>query len=81
MKTYDLDYCNTGMFTRFIPNTPAGEDAWREMAKETGNAVVLSIHAKSVISQLRQAGYSVAKAKPSKPSLGEIFKELEELGL
>lgn len=59
----DLEYINTSLFTRFMPNTPAGENAWRVMAKEDGNAAVLSIHAKSIIAQLRKAGYSVAKAK------------------
>lgn len=76
MKTYDLNYFDRGMFTTFIPNTPAGENAWRVMAEETGNAVVLSMHSKSVISQLRRAGYSVAKAKPSHESIDEILAEL-----
>ena len=77
MKQADLEYINTGFFTRFMPNTPAGEDAWRVMAKEDGVAAVLTAHAKSVIAQLRRAGYSVAKAKPVKESLDNILKELE----
>lgn len=74
----DIEYINTGMFTRFMPNTPAGEDAWREMAKEDGCAAVMSIHAKSVIAQLRAAGYSVAKAKKPTQSIDEILAELGE---
>lgn len=62
--TPDLEYFTSGLFTRFVPNTPAGEDAWREMAKDGGCATVLSHHAKAVIAQLRATGYSVAKAKP-----------------
>ena len=73
----DLEYTNSGMFTRFYPVTRAGEDAWREMAKEDGCAAVLSIHAKNVIGQLRKAGYSVAKAKKTTQTIADILKELE----
>lgn len=73
----DLEYRNDGLFTRFYPNTPAGEDAWREMAKETGVAAVLAIHEKSVIAQLKQSGYSVRKAAKPTQSINEILKELE----
>jgi hypothetical protein len=77
----DLEYINTGLFTRFMPNTPAGEDAWREMAKEDGVAAVLTIHAPSVIAQLKKAGYTVRKAKkacaPSAQEIDELLAELE----
>lgn len=72
----DLEYTNQGMFTRFYPNTVAGEDAWREMAKQDGVAAVLSFEAKLVIAQLRRAGYSVSKAKKSTQSIHEILAEL-----
>lgn len=72
----DLEYTNGGMFTRFYPNTPAGEDAWREMAKEDGVAAVLSIHSKNVISQLRNAGYTVKKAAPVTQTIDDILAEL-----
>jgi hypothetical protein len=72
----DIEYRKDGMFTRFIPNTPAGVDAWREMAKADGVAAVLNTHAKSVISQLRKAGYIVAKAKKPEPFTPEEFDEL-----
>lgn len=63
MKTFDLTYITSALFTRFVPNTTAGEEAWREMATESGAASVLTIHAGNVIAHLRKAGYSVAKAK------------------
>lgn len=44
MKTPDLEYIKTGLFTRFMPNTSAGEDAWRVMHEANGETV-LSIHA------------------------------------
>jgi hypothetical protein len=72
----DLTYLNTGLFTRFIPNTPAGEDAWRCMVNQEGSASVLSIHAANVIGQLRKAGYSVGKGKPVKMSDDELLTEL-----
>jgi len=65
MKTYDLEYTNDGMFTRFIPNTPQGESAWRHMHDHLGHVpVILNIVAPQVIKQLRDAGYTVRKAKP-----------------
>lgn len=76
-KQVDLEYLNTSLFTRFVPNTPAGEDAWNEMARgEYGNAAVLAIHAKTVIAQLRKAGYSVAKVKKPTQTIDEILAEL-----
>ena len=72
----DIEYIKDGMFTRFFPNTPAGENAWREMAKEDGVAAVLNNQAKSVIYQLRKAGYIVAKAKKPEPLTPEEFDEL-----
>lgn len=72
MKTFDLEYINTGLFTRFVPNTPAGEDAWRVM----DGGAVLSIHAANVIAQLRKAGYGVAKAKKPAQTIDEILAEL-----
>ena len=74
--TTDLEYSNRGMFTHFYPNTTAGEGAWRVMAEDHGNAAVLSIHAKSVIDQLRAAGYTVKKAGKNEQSINEILAEL-----
>jgi hypothetical protein len=75
----DLSYTTAGLWTRFIPNTPAGEDVWREMETQ-GGAVVLSIHAKNVIGQIRKAGYSVAKAKNVAPlTMQDIDALLAEL--
>ena len=73
----DLEYRNDGLFTRFMPNTPSGEDAWKAMAKDDGVAAVLNIHAKNVIAQLRRSGYTVAKAKPTQESIDDILKALE----
>lgn len=63
----DLEYITSGMFTCFIPNTPAGENAWRVMAEKlNGNATILSIYREATLKQLRMAGYSVRKAKSVK---------------
>lgn len=76
--TPDLSYSRSGPFTRFYPNTPAGESAWREMAKADGVAAVLRQHEASVISQLRAAGYSVRKEAKETMSIDEILTELGE---
>jgi hypothetical protein len=74
----DLTYTQSGMFTRFMPESTAGEDAWREMANAmNGVAAVLNFEASKVISQLRKAGYKVGKAKPVKISDDELLRALE----
>lgn len=58
----DLSYRADDMFTSFLANTPAGEDAWKIIAADTeGTGKVLNQHAASVIAQLRAKGYTVAK--------------------
>lgn len=74
----DIEYANHGLFTRFYPNTKAGEVAWNEMAKEDGVAAVLTFEAKKVIAQLRAAGYTVAKAKKPTESIEDILAQLGE---
>lgn len=78
----DLTYITTGMFTRFIPQTDAGEDAWRTMAEKlNGDALVLNIHLKSTLSQLRKAGYKVKKSNPKPVTQEEINEFLNSLAL
>lgn len=72
----DLEYTHDVMFTRFYPNTEAGKGAWRSMAQQDGVAAVLTMHAKSVISQLKKAGYTVSKAKKQTQTIDDILKEL-----
>lgn len=81
MKTPDLTYITSGLFTRFVPNSSEGEEAWRVMREANGNAVVLSIHSETVIGQLRRAGYSVAKAKKAPAWTSEDDQLLAELGV
>lgn len=78
----DLTYIQDKMFTRFMPESTAGEDAWCEMAsKMNGVAAVFNFEATKVISQLRKAGYKVGKAKPEPiPSNEEIDELLTLLG-
>lgn len=81
----DITYHNQGLFTHFYPHTAEGEHVWRTMAEGVGTASVPSIHAKSVIAQIRRAGYKISKHKPCKMTLDELLAEdeilLKELGL
>lgn len=75
--TTDLEYIEDGMFIRFVANTKAGECAYNEMATKCGGlAAVLTVYKNNTLYQLRAAGYSVKKAKPSKMSVEDILKEL-----
>jgi hypothetical protein len=63
----DLTYLKQGIFTVFFPQTKAGNSAWAELAKATENTgKVFTAHLPQVLRQLREAGYSVAKAKKAK---------------
>lgn len=78
MKTPDITYKDLGLFTAFYPETKEGENAWRELASVTdGTGKVLSVQAKQFIASLRNAGYTVSKAKKAEQSLDDIFAELE----
>ena len=73
----DLTYTQDKMFTRFMPESSAGENAWREMAnKMNGVAAVFNFEANNVITQLRKAGYKVGKAKPVNISDDELLEAL-----
>lgn len=77
----DLTYsCPDGIWTRFYPETPAGEDAYNVMAAADPQGVVafLPLQVPGVIAQLRAAGLSVAKARPVKAGdLEAILAELD----
>lgn len=63
----DLNYSADGMFTQFFANTPAGERAWIVIASVSGGTgKIYTTHLASTLRQLRDAGYSVHKAKPVK---------------
>ena len=77
----DLSWSDDGWFTQFLPNTKAGEEAWRVMATHTdGTGKVFSVHAADTIRQLRAKGYTVAKARRTgKRSGADDDALLEEL--
>lgn len=74
----DLTYRQGEMFTRFMPETKAGELAWNKMQEQEGT-VILNIHASNVIQQLRNAGYKVTKVKAYSwdMSIDELLLELQ----
>ncbi len=83
MAAPDLTYsCPDGVWTRFYPETSAGEEAWRVMAAADPQGVVAFLPGQvpGVLDQLKAAGYVVAKARPMKPlEPGEIDAILAEL--
>lgn len=85
MATADLTYSTPdGIWTRFYPETDAGIDAWKIMADADPDGVVafLAPQVPGVLKQLRDAGFIVRKAKPSKPlTLAEIDAMLAELDI
>lgn len=73
----DITYTQNGIWTKFIPTTDAGEVVFCEMMDKDGVAAVLNSQAKSVIAQIRKAGYTISKSKPAtKKEMDEIYREL-----
>jgi hypothetical protein len=78
----DLYYSKVDeLFTSFTPNTPSGEEAWRQMADKTdGTGKVLHAQVEGTIAQLQEAGYTVAEGSASNdmPSVSddELLAEL-----
>ena len=66
----------------FLPENAQAEIAWNEIAIQNGGHMNFFNSQKNVvIQQLKAAGYTVSKAKPSKYTLEDIFKQIEELGI
>ena len=77
---HDLEYTDDGLFVTFFPVTDAGKEAWGQMADQHGTKH-LAIHLPAIKAQLKAAGYTVRKARPSKPltvdQLKSMLAELE----
>ena len=75
----DLIYTQNGFFTRFVPNTKEGEEAYNEIYRITGDGAVRNDHLKTTLKQLRDAGYKVSKAKVSKSKKEKVIAEIDDL--
>ena len=62
----DLVFWRDDVFTRFLPETPAGESAWRVIAEQCdGTAAVLRSQERSILAQLRRAGLVIIHRAPA----------------
>lgn len=78
----DITYSQDKMFTTFYAENENGAILWNEMASQMdGVAKVLNFEAQKVISQIKQSGYSVAKAKKVTMSDDVLLSELGLAGL
>lgn len=81
----DLTYLKQGLFTAFVPQSKAGEDAWREIAAHTdGTGKVFTAQLSSFLREIRKAGYSVKQQKKRssvelEKDMAEIFASLERM--
>ena len=73
----DLTHRRGHTFTTFLPETPAGEVAWRDMAGITaGTGKVVNAEAPRAIAALRAAGYVVKRAKHEPAEIDILLAEL-----
>lgn len=73
----DLEYICNGLFVSFMPVSEAGKVAWEQMEAQRSSKV-LCIHADAVKAQLRQAGYTVRKARKVTTSADDLLLALFE---
>lgn len=75
----DIVYLKQGPFTAFIPQSKAGEVAWRELAIKTGGTgKFYNVQVPAIKASLKAAGYIVrASKKPSKKEINSLMAELE----
>lgn len=80
-KQSDVSYIDGGLFTTFLGDSAQGGAAVSDMMNQNGGSnKVLTIHAEAVIKQLRDAGYTVHKARPvSAKELDSIMAELDDI--
>lgn len=73
----DITYSNEGLFTCFYAESRDGDALMSQIvAQNEGSNKILSIHAKSVIAQIRKAGYKVKKAKKVTMSDSDLLDAL-----
>lgn len=82
----DMKYaCHDGIWTRFYPETDAGDEAYNIMAQADPDGVVafLAPQVPGVLAQLRAAGLAVRKVKPAKilsaDGLDALLSDLEKI--
>lgn len=83
--TADLVYRKQGLFTAFFPVSKAGEDAWQEIAKQTGGTgKFYTVQLPAVKASLKAAGYTVKPApklskSQSAAEIDAIMAEIEKI--
>lgn len=75
MKT-DIEFTTDGMFTTLYPVTQAGHEAWLHILEIVGSSKIPSIQFASVKTQLKEAGYTVRKARQVKMTDDQLLAEL-----
>lgn len=81
MTKTDLTYTTNGFYISLLANTDAGVSAFNEIAKTFERGVLPAHMLPSLKAQLKNAGYTIRKARKKKPpSLSEIKDLLNELG-
>ena len=79
MKT-DLNYITDGFYITLIPNTKQGEYIYNTIAKSFDGVAKFPAHMKpSIFMQIKNAGYTIRKAKKTKPLTAQDIDDLDRL--
>ena len=79
--TTDLNYITDGFFITLLPNTKDGEKIYNQIANAFGGFAKFPVHMKdSIFWDIKNAGYTIRKARKVKTDINKIFGELDALG-
>lgn len=76
----DLNYITDGFYITLIPKTKDGDYIWNEIAAKFDGVAKFPVHMKpSIFKQIKDAGYTIRKARKSRPISDDEL--LEALGV
>lgn len=70
----DLNYITDGFFITLVANTDEGAYIYSEIAKAFDGVAKFPVHMKpSIFKQIKDAGYTIKKARKPKQSINDIL--------
>lgn len=74
----DIEYTTDGFTVALYPITKAGQDVWSEIATHFDGVAKFPAHMfASVKAQIKAAGYSIRKSRPSNINIDDLLAELD----
>jgi len=72
----DIEYITDGFWVSLMPVTQSGHDAWLHILGITGSSKIQASHFPSVKKQLKDAGYTIRKSRPTQKTDQQLLAGL-----